>query len=88
MEGMVTWPKADEIPSYACEANGQQKEDAQELHLLDERIREPSGRDSQPRGPPSQMRCHEQAENACQENELSRIRGENGSEEFDKALQQ
>jgi len=84
---MVTWPEADEIPSYACEANGQQKEDAKE-HLLDERIREPSGRDSKPRGPPSQMRCHEQAGNACQENELRRIRGENGSEEFDKALQQ
>ena len=78
---------ATTTPSLFCEANGQQKEDAKE-HLLDERIREPSGRDSKPRGPPSQMRCHEQAENACQENELSRIRGENGSEEFDKALQQ
>jgi hypothetical protein len=29
---MVTWPKADEIPSHACEADGLQKEDAKELH--------------------------------------------------------
>jgi hypothetical protein len=86
-KGMVTWPDADEIACHACKANGQHKENTKEQHLLRERTLQPFGRDDKSKGPPSQTRRHKQTDDACQKNKLHRIRGENGSEEFDKALQ-
>jgi hypothetical protein len=85
---MFTGPEADEIASHACQANGQHKENGKELHLQRGRILQPIGSDTKSQGPPSQTRRHKQTDDTCQENKLSRVRREDGSEEFEKASQE